>query len=213
MSESTQEKPVVEAVIEQTPAVETPEVEPKYSKAEFEKALREAKKYKDLAKEHEKKNKDRELQELEKNNEWQRIAQMKEEEAKTAREEADKLKNSFVSREKAAAIREAAIGAGLRKESIQDLRLIDFPEIKMETNSEGEFIVSGADKAVMRLKSLRPHWFQAAAPTVNTTTPTVTNSGQNISWAEFKKIEAEYKKAPTRENENKLRLAYSKVSV
>jgi hypothetical protein len=210
MSESTQEQKPVDQ--EQQP-VEIPQEEPKYSKAEFDKILKEAKKYKDMAKEHEKQLKARELQELEKNNEWQRIAQMKEDEAKAAREEADKLKTSFVSREKMAAVREAAISSGLRKESIQDLRLIDFPEIKLETNDEGEFIVSGADKAVMRLKSLRPHWFQTAAPTVNTQTPTVTNSGSNISWADFKKIEAEYKKSPTRENEQKLRLAYSKVSV
>lgn len=211
MSESTQDQKPVDQTQEQT--VEIPQEEPKYSKAEFDKILKEAKKYKDMAKEHEKNLKAREMQELEKNNEWQRIAQMKEEEAAKAREEADKLKNSFVNREKQSAIREAAIQAGLRKESVQDLRLIDFPEIKLETNEEGEFIVSGADKAVMRLKSLRPHWFQTQAPAVNTQTPTVTNSGGNISWADFKKIEAEYKKSPTRENEQKLRIAYSKVSV
>ncbi len=205
MSESTQEKP--EPVNE---PVEIPQEEPKYSKAEFDKVLKEAKSASAKVREYEKQMKQREMQELEKNNEWQRIAQMKEEEAANARAEADKLKSSFVSREKQAAIREAAIQAGLRKESIQDLRLIDFPEIKLETNDEGEFIVNGADKAVMRLKSLRPHWFQKEAPTVHSQTPAVTNSGNKLSWEDFKKIEAEYKKTPSRENEQKLRLAYSK---
>jgi hypothetical protein len=216
MSDSTQEPNNNEGMInadekktkeaEQAPA-------PTYSKAEFDRVLQEAKKFKDMAKDFEKKIKDRELSELEKNNEWQRIAEMKQKETEEAQAERDRLKEAFVSREKSSAIREAALAAGLRKESVQDLRLIDFPEIKLETNSDGEFSVSGADKAVTRLKTLRPHWFSSAAPKVNTDTPQVTNSGSNISWAEFKKIESEYRKSPTRENEQKLRLAYSKVAV
>lgn len=190
----------------------TPKDEITYTKAEMDKIISEAKKYRGQADDYKKQIKKRELDELEKNNEWQNIAKIKSEEAETLRAETEKLKTAFVTKEKMSAVKEAAMLAGLRKESIQDLRLIDFPEIRLETNSEGEFTVSGADKAVLRLKSLRPHWFNNAAPQVNTQTPAVTNSGSNISWADFKKIEAEYKKTPNRENEQKLRLAYSKVS-
>lgn len=214
MSESTQEQTneeVKDQTTNETPPEETQE--PKYSKAEFDRMVARAKKADDLAREYEKKFKDREIAELEKNNEWQRIAEMKQKEAEDAKAETDKFKNAFVSKQKESAIREAAMAAGLRKESIQDLRLIDFPEIKLETNSEGEFTVSGADKAVMRLKSLRPHWFSTAAPKVNTDTPQVTNSGSTISWAEYKKIESEYNRSQTRENAEKLRQAMHLVSV
>lgn len=211
MSESTQTPPV-EPVVE-TQTTEIPEEEPKYSKAEFEKVLREAKKYKDMAKDQEKKNKDREIQELQKNNEWQRIAEMSKKEAEDAITDRDNLRHAVIKDKRMSAIREAALSAGLRKEAIDDLDRLDFPEIKLETNSEGVIIVSGADKAVMRLKSLKSYMFNSAAPAVSTQSPQVTNSGTNISWAEFKKIESEYKKSPTRENENKLKLAYSKVSV
>lgn len=212
MSDSTQ---LDQDQIENKPA-DTIEAAPKdeitYTKAEMDKIISEAKKYRGQADDYKKQIKKRELDELEKNNEWQNIAKIKSEEAETLRAETEKLKTAFVTKEKMSAVKEAAMLAGLRKESIQDLRLIDFPEIRLETNSEGEFTVSGADKAVLRLKSLRPHWFNNAAPQVNTQTPAVTNSGSNISWADFKKIEAEYKKTPNRENEQKLRLAYSKVS-
>lgn len=211
MSDSTQQNQTTEQEQQQTQAEQPTETQ--FSKSEVERILAEARKYKTIASEYEKKMKENELKELEKNNEWQRIAKMKEEEAEKFREETEKLKSAFVQKEKMNAIREAAIQAGLRKESVQDLRLIDFPEIKLETNNEGEFTVLGADKAVMRLKSLRPHWFQTQAPNVNTQTPSVTNSQGSLSWSEFKKIQDEYKRSPTRENEQKLKLAMQKVSV
>lgn len=212
MSDSTQQNQTNDAEQPQTQATEQV-AEPTYSKSEVERILAEARKFKTIASEYEKKMKENELKELEKNNEWQRIAKMKEEEAERFRQETEKLKSAFVEKEKMNAIREIALANGLRKESIQDLRLIDFPEIKLETNNEGEFTVSGADKAVMRLKALRPHWFQTQAPSVNTQTPSVTNSQGSLSWSEFKKIQDEYKRSPTRENEQKLKLAMQKVSV
>lgn len=168
------------------------------------KLMEELNKYRAKAVELENKFKQKEVEELTKNQKWQELAELKEKEASEALAERDKLKNAFVQKEKMSAIREAAIQSGLRKESIPDLRLIDFPEIKLETNSEGEFNVSGADKAIQRLKTLRPHWFQNAVPNINSSSPVVTGDSNSITLDKIKEIEKEYNKNPNRANGEKL---------
>jgi len=186
------------------PDNQQPAPEPKPAPDINAKLMEELNKYRAKATELETKFKQREVEELTKNQKWQELAELKEKEASDAIQERDKLKNAFVNKEKMSAIREAAIQAGLRKESIPDLRLIDFPEIKLETNSEGEFNAIGADKAVQRLKSLRPHWFQNAAPSINSSSPVVTGDGNSVSMEAVKKLQDEYSKNPNRANADKL---------
>lgn len=188
---------------EQVPPPEAPQ-EQTYSKNDVQKILEEAKKYKALVSDYENKMKQKEVEELTKNQKWQELAELNEKAAREAIEEKDKLKNAIINKEKMSAIREAAIQAGLRKESIPDLRLIDFPEIKLETNSEGEFNATGADKAIQRLKTLRPHWFQTAAPSINSSSPVVTGDGNSVTYEAVKKLQDEYSKNPNRANADKL---------
>lgn len=170
------------------------------------KLMEELNKYRAKATELETKFKQRESDELKNNQKWQELAELKEKEAAQAIEEKEKLKSAIVTKEKMSAIREAAIQAGLRKESIPDLRLIDFPEVKLETNSEGEFTASGADKAIQRLKSLRPHWFQTAAPSINSSSPVVTGDSSAITYEKHvKPAQEEYNKNPTAANAEKLK--------
>ncbi len=45
---------------------------------------------------------------------------------------------------------------------------MDFPEVEVEETDSGRFLVSGADKAIERLKKKKPHWFKdAKAPNFN----------------------------------------------
>jgi hypothetical protein len=53
------------------------------------------------------------------------IAGKKEQEAKDAQEKLEKFKTGFVTDKKNSAIREQAISLGLKKEAIDDLKLID----------------------------------------------------------------------------------------
>ena len=145
-----------------------------------QKILEELKKAKLEAKEAKDRLKTRETEELTKNQQYKELAELREKEALEAREETERYKTAVVKREKMSAIREAAIQSGIRKESIPDLRLIDFPELTLETNSEGEFTTAGADKAIQRLKTLRPHWFKPNVPKVNSDSPIVTGDGRSF---------------------------------
>lgn len=197
MSDSTQDQP--ELVTEQPAAAE-----PTYSASEMRKVAEELSKMKAAAAEAATKLKQREMDDLAKNNEWQKVAEIKEREAAEAAESLNKFKSAFVQDKKMGSIRELAIQSGLRKESIQDLRYIDFPEVKIETNNEGEFVVSGSDKAIQRLKATRPHWFTSSPPSVNTASPGVTNSQNTVTYADLRKAQVEAEKTGKYENYKEL---------
>jgi hypothetical protein len=188
-------------------APEQPAQEQTFTKSEVQRILDEAKAYKAKVQEFESKMKAKEVEELTANQKWKELAELKEREAAEASEKAEKLKSAIINKEKISAIKEAALQAGLRKESIPDLRLIDFPEVTLQNSSEGEFSVSGADKAIQRLKALRPHWFQSSIPSVNSSSPVVTGDGSSISFDNVKKLQDEYKKNPSAENADKYKNA------
>lgn len=141
-------------------------------------------------------------------NDWQKIADLKQKEAEEAQEKLERFKKAVSMDKKLSAVREEAIKAGLRKESISDLGYIDYPEVQLDTDNEGNFKVDGADKAIQRLKASRPHWFQSSVPNVNTQSPGVTGSGGKMTYNDIKVIEAEYKKNQTAANAEKLKKAY-----
>lgn len=196
MSDSTQD-----TELKQEPA-QAPE--PTYSAAEMRQVAEELSKMKAAAAETAAKLKQREMDDLAKNNEWQKVAEIKEREAAEAAESLNKFKTAFVQDKKMASIRELAIQSGLRKESVQDLRYIDFPEVKIETNNEGDFVVSGSDKAIQRLKATRPHWFSSAPPSINTNSPGVTSGSNSVTYADLRKAQLEAEKTGKYENYKEL---------
>jgi hypothetical protein len=191
----------------QAPQPEAPASEQTFTKSEVQRILDEAKAYKAKVQEFESKIKAKEVEELTANQKWKELAELKEREASEASEKAEKLKLAFVNKEKMSALKEAALHAGIRKESLPDLRLIDFPEVNLQNGNEGEFTVSGADKAIQRLKVLRPHWFQSSIPAVNSASPAVTGDGGSITFDGVKKLQDEYKKNPSAENADKYKNA------
>lgn len=69
------------------------------------------------------------------------------------------------------AVRTEAVAAGLKKEALGDLELLDLGnDVTVETTSRGRFIVNGAKERVEKLKTERSHWF-------NTEPPPIINTG------------------------------------
>ena len=114
---------------------------------------------------------------MKKNQQWQELAELKEKEADEAKRDSAKLKESLVFDRKFSAIREAALAAGIRKEAVSDLELLDLSEVQIETTSTGRINIIGADKTVDRLKTLKPHWFGNKGNKVNSDIPDVQTSG------------------------------------
>lgn len=178
-----------------------------FTRSEVQKIIEEAKAYKVKMQEYESRMKAKEVEELTANQRWKELAELKEREAHEAMDKAEKLKSGIMAKEKISALKEAALQAGIRKESIPDLRLIDFPELSLQYGNEGDFTVQGADKAIQRLKSLRPHWFQSSIPAVNSASPVVTGDGSSISFNDVKRLQEEYQKNPSAQNADKYKSA------
>jgi hypothetical protein len=207
MTDDNQQPP-----IETPEPIEKPEPAPKPNE-ELSAAMAKLKAAEERALQAEQQIKSREMQDLTKNNEWQKVAEIKEKEANEHKTKYEGLKEALVRREKYNALAQAALASGIRKEAISDLSLVDLKELKVETTNEGDVTVSGADKMVNKLKTLKPHWFQSQTPNVNPKSPSATSSSTQNNWDALKKAEAEYKKNPSKANETAYRevlLAYRK---
>lgn len=150
------------------------------SKEALDKALSDMHKFKKRAQELEAKFKKEEMESLKQKQEWQKIAELKEKEAQELAEEKELIKKSLVSDKKYTAIKEAALKAGVLESALDDLELLNFPEVQVESTSTGRINVIGASEAVQRLKTLRPHWFGKGAPRINGKMPNVDNKGDGI---------------------------------
>lgn len=139
---------------------------------------------------------------------WEEIAKLKETEAKSEKDRRERLEKAIVERDKNLALREEAVKAGINPMSLQDLDMLDFSEVDIETTSSGKIIVHGAAQAIQGLKLRRPHWFSQKPPSVNPHTPENTQPSAPGSMTPSRALELEkaYRKNPTQEN----KLAYEK---
>jgi hypothetical protein len=129
---------------------------------------------------------------------WQEIARIKEDEATAAKQEAQNLKSAIVNQHKSMALRAAALKAGINPASLDDLDILDFDEVSVETTSQGKILVNGADLAIGKLKTLRPHWFLKNPSAVNPQSPEVRIAAANGAGDlnNILALEKEYKKNP-----------------
>lgn len=164
------------------------------SRDDHERALKDMHKYKAQTQELEEKLKQQALDKMKSNEEWQKIAEMKEREAQEATEKATTLQESLVFNKKYEAVKSLALSRGLRQEAVADLDLIGFEDVQIETTSTGRINVLGADKAVDRLKALRPHWFGSRASNVNSDTPEVV-AGEKVTYDQIYKAEKKAKES------------------
>lgn len=126
---------------------------------------------------------------------WKTVAEHHEQKAKEYETKFTGLQSALVNEKKVQALTIEAQKQGINPNSIPDLELLDFPEVNVETTSTGKILVSGQDRAIAKLKTLRPHWFTNAVPSVNPATPNVrpTLSG-NVTIADINAAEAQWKK-------------------
>lgn len=143
----------------------------------------------------------KEMKDLEKNQEWQKVSEIKEKEAEEAKNKYLGLKEAMVRREKYNALVQAAISSGILPEAKADLATVDLKELKIETTDEGDFSVLGADRLVTKLKTLKPHWFKTLQPNINPATPSATSSSSEASWDNLKKLESAWKKTNSKADE------------
>lgn len=109
------------------------------------------------------------MAELRAKEQWKTIAEQREIEAKSAREQAERIQSSYINEKKYSAVRDAVGRLGLRPEAVADLDLVALDDVVIETTSTGKLNVLGAESFAERLKASRPHWFAApSAPNVNT---------------------------------------------
>lgn len=103
---------------------------------------------------------------------WKSIAALNEERATNAENKLKAITNGLVQKEKFNALLVEAQKQGMNPASYSDLELLDFPELVVETTSGGKILVSNAQAAIAKLKTMRPHWFTANVPPINPTVPT-----------------------------------------
>ena len=103
---------------------------------------------------------------------WKSIAQLNEERAINAETKVKSILNGLVAKEKFNALLVEAQRQGMNPASYSDLELLDFPELVVETTNAGKILVSNAQAAISKLKSMRPHWFTNNVPPINPTVPT-----------------------------------------
>jgi len=179
-----------------TPAPEAPAteaVEPR-GKSEMDHVLKDLHKFKAQAKDLEEKLKAKETEDLKISQRWKELAEIKERENSELKTKLDTKDKMIVDDKKFSALKDSALKAGLRKEALADLELVGLEDIAIETTSTGRINVIGADVAVERLKTMRPHWFSSTqAPSINLNQPGVTQ-GSLLTKQDVFKAEDEAKK-------------------
>jgi len=152
-------------------------------------------KYKSEAQQLREENERLKLQTHKEKEDWKTVAEHHETKAKDIESKYTKLQNALVDEKKFSALRAEASKAGINAASIPDLELLDFPELHVETTSTGKILVSGADAAVAKLKTLRPHWFTNVIPSVNSATPNLGRpNGSLVTLADVNAAEAQWSK-------------------
>lgn len=167
-----EEKPTTET----TTTTETQVAQGTVSQAEYDKIIAEAQELKKQVKEFHAKAKKEEENLLREKGEWQKIAELKDKEAKEAAEKLTHIQTNLVEEKKFSAVREAALKAGMTEQGIKDLELLQLNDIVVEHTSTGRVNVLGVDRFIEVQKQIRPHWFQKPGVVVNGKIPTVTTA-------------------------------------
>jgi hypothetical protein len=93
-------------------------------------------------------------------NRWKDLYETTSKERDETSEKLSRTESTFKTTLKVNKIEQLALKAGLREDALDDLELMDFPEVEVEETDSGRYLVSGADKAIERLKKKKPHWFK-----------------------------------------------------
>ena len=149
-------------------------------------------KFKDENESLRKKIEDMELAKLQESNQHKEVAEHYKTKAEAAEAEVQKIRDSLVYDRKYAALREAAAAAGMRKEALGDLDLIDMDQLVIETTNTGRINVLGASELIEQQKTQRPHWFGRKSANINGADPEISpDSGGKVTKEQIFKAEKE----------------------
>lgn len=175
------------------------------ARADHERALADMHRYKREAEKLKQEKEEARSAKLKENNQWKELAEAKELEAKSAREEKERIQNSYLAEKKYSAVREKCAALGLRPEAVSDLEMLDLESVQIETTSTGRLNVLGAEKFAERLKATKPHWFaDKSAPNVNTKGSRVIDSDGPVTPAAILAAEKEGRKSGDMSKYNEL---------
>ncbi len=177
----------IEPVVQESAKTESP-TEEMVEKSKLKAALDEMHKERERARKLEEQLKSKDLSVLKEKQEWQKIAELKEKEASDKDQELTQLRSGIVYDRKFSAVREAALKSGILESALDDLEMLDFKEVAIETTSMGRINVIGADRFVSELKLKKPHWFGGKGSKVNSNSPE-TVGAKSITWEQLQEAE------------------------
>ncbi len=135
------------------------------------------------------------LEGLKQKEDWQKVAQDYEKKYTDEKSARENLGKAIAADRKMTAVREAAMRAGILESALDDLDLVDFPQVTVETTSTGRTNVLGVDSAIQWLKTKKTHWFRQGAPNINGNSPGVgAPGGTKVSETDILKAEDEARK-------------------
>ena len=163
------------------------------TRAELEKVRQKAKEAGEKLKTMEDERENAKISAMKEKEDWKKLAELREQEATELKKRLDTTGKATTEYFKKAEIRAQAMKAGIRESALDDLDLLQFSEVNVETTSTGRINVLGADKAVERIKATRPFWFEdKKAPAIDTTNPKV-SKGQKLNMKDILKLQKEGK--------------------
>jgi hypothetical protein len=145
---------------------------------------------------YEKEREESKFKSLKDKEEWQKLAEVREQEANNLRQELESNKRATTNYFKMAEVKAQAMKHGIRDNALDDLDLLSMDDVQVETTSTGKVNILGADKFVDRLKAVKPHWFHdKTAPRVDGSDPHVSKDSGPISAQALLKLQKEGKQA------------------
>ena len=136
-------------------------------------------------KERDKLIKEKEESDLAKEQEWQKLAEMRASERDQAKEELNGLRDSLVMNKKMTALELVANNLGIRDvNDVERFGLIN--DVVVESTSTGKVNVLGAEEAIKKLKADKPYLFKSGGSSLNPADPEVV-SGKSISFSDIEK--------------------------
>ena len=134
---------------------------------------------------------------LQEKNDYKSLWERSESDKKKLEQDLQNQSNWIVKTQQFNEVKAEAVAAGLRKEALKDLDLIEMDGVDVETTSTGRFIVKGAKQKVESLKQEKPHWFTVEEPPkVNTggTGAGDVRPGQRLSATDVVQAERDWKR-------------------
>lgn len=207
MAEANAANAAPEVTPEQKPATDgngggAPDLKPAAEvvpKQEFEHVMGDMHRYKQSAKELAEENKRLKEAQLTQNQQWETLAKQREQERDEALAARDKTNQAFMNGEKMRAVHAAVAKLNIRPDAIRDLSLLDLKGVEIQTTSDGQLNVLGADMFAQSLKTERPYWFnQEQAPNLANGPVGITPEAGPVTTAMLVKAEREANKSGDR---------------